>query len=154
MWYKVDFKKLAILMLPTFLRKPIVVAYLQSLLVPIDSVYYNWSVFRNDNIYKMQHNGQICYLRKALNDKFDPSLRRIYIGNGNRYERQYLYTTPEDRPRYLGTMYLHQNLDYADTGLDFIVYVPQEIIDESPFALKALIDFYKAGGKRYKIDKP
>jgi hypothetical protein len=126
MWYKVDFKKLAILMLPTFLRKPIVVAYLQSLLVPIDSVYYNWSVFRNDNIYKMQHNGQICYLRKALNDKFDPSLRRIYIGNGNRYERQYLYTTPEDRPRYLGTMYLHQNLDYADTGLDFIVYVPQD----------------------------
>lgn len=154
MWYSVDFKKLAILMLPTFLRKPIVVAYLQSLLVPIDSVYYNWSVFRNDNIYKMNHNGQICYLRKALNDKFDPQLRRIYIGNGNRYERQYLYTTPEDRSRFLGTMYLHQNLDYADTGLDFIVYVPQEIIDESPFALKALIDFYKAGGKRYKIDKP
>jgi hypothetical protein len=154
MWYKVDYKKLAILMLPSFLRKPILVAYLQSLLVPIDSLYYQWSVFRNDNIYKMQHNGQICYLRKALNDKFDPSLRRIWIGNGNRYERQYLYTTPEDRPKYLGKMYLHQNLDYADTGLDFIVYVPQTIIDESPFALKALIDFYKAGGKRYKIDRP
>lgn len=154
MWYKVDYKKLAILMLPTFLRKPILVAYLQSLLVPIDSLYYQWSVYRNDNIYKMDHNGQICYLRKALNDKFDPSLRRIWIGNGNRYERQYLYTTPENRPKYLGTMYLHQNLDYADTGLDFIVYVPQTIIDESPFALKALIDFYKAGGKRYKIDRP
>jgi hypothetical protein len=152
MWYKVDYNRLAVLLLPTFLRKPILVAYLQSLLVPIDSLYYKWSLFRNDNLYKVQHTGQICYLRKVLNDKMDGSQRRIYIGNGNRHERQYLYTTGENRPRYLGTMFLWQNSDYADTGVDFIVYAPQEIINTSPYELKALIDFYKAGGKRYKIE--
>ncbi|WP_268846728.1 hypothetical protein [Flavobacterium aestivum] len=152
MWYKVDFNRLAVLMLPTFLRKPLLVAYLQSLLVPIDSLYYKWSIFRNDNLYKVQHTGQICYLRKVLNDKLDVSRRRIYIGDGNRHKRQYLYTKGENRPRYLGTMFLWQNSDYADTGVDFIVYAPQEIINTSPYELKALIEFYKAGGKRYKIE--
>jgi hypothetical protein len=152
MWYKVDYNRLAVLMLPTFLRKPILVGYVQSLLVPIDKLYYKWSIFRNENLYKVQHNGQICKLRKALNDRFDPSERRIYIGDGNRFERQYLYTTGENKPRYLGTMFLYQNSDYADTGVDFIVYAPQEIIGESPYELKAQIEFYKAGGKRYKIE--
>jgi hypothetical protein len=152
MWYKIDYNRLAILDLPTFLRKPIQVAFLQSLLVPIDSLYYKWSLFRNENLYKVHHNGQICYLRKVLNDKLDSSLRRIYIGDGNSHKRQYLYTTAENRPKYLGTMFLWQNSDYADTGVDFIVYAPIEIINTSPYELKALIDFYKMGGKRYKIE--
>jgi hypothetical protein len=152
MWYKVDYNRLAVLMLPTFLRKPILVGYVQSLLVPIDKLYYNWSIFRKDNLYKVEHNGQICKLRKALNDRFDPSERRIYIGDGNRNERQYLYTTGENKPKYLGTMFLHQNSDYADTGVDFIVFAPNEIINALPYELKAQIEFYKPGGKRYKIE--
>jgi hypothetical protein len=152
MWYKVDYNRLAVLMLPTFLRKPILVGYVQSLLVPIDKLYYNWSIFRNENLYKVQHNGQICKLRKALNDRFDPSERRIYIGDGNRYERQYLYTTGENKPKYLGKMFLFQNSDYADTGVDFIVYAPKKTINELPYELKAQIEFYKPGGKRYKIE--
>lgn len=152
MWYKVDFNRLAVLLLPTFLRKPILMGYLQALLAPIDSLYYSWSIFRNDNLYKVQHTGQICYLRKVLNDKLDVSQRRIYIGDGNRFKRQYLYTTGENKPKYLGTLFLHQNSDYADTGVDFIVFAPQEIINTLPYELKALIEFYKAGGKRYKIE--
>jgi hypothetical protein len=152
MWYKIDYKRLVVLLLLTFMREPIMVSYLWALISPIDSLYYKWSLFRNDNLYKLEHTGQICYLRKVLNDRFDVSERRIYIGDGNRYERQYLYTTAENRPRYLGTMYLHQNSDYADTGVDFIVYAPIEIINTSPYELKALIDFYKMGGKRYKIE--
>ncbi len=152
MWYKIDYNRLGIVMLPTFLRKAVLVSYLQSLLVPIDSLYYKWSVFRTDNLYKVEHTGQICYLRKVLNDKLDVSLRRIYIGDGNRYKRPYLYTTSENRPKYLGTMFLRQRADYADTGVDFIVYAPIEIINTSPYELKALIDFYKMGGKRYKIE--
>lgn len=152
MWYKVDYNRLAVLMLPTFLRKPILVGYVQSLLVPIDKLFYNWSIFRNENLYKVHHNGQICKLRKALNDRFDPSERRIYIGDGNRFERQYLYTTGENKPRYLGIMFLYQNSDYADTGVDFIVYAPKEIINALPYELKAQIEFYKSGGKRYKIE--
>jgi hypothetical protein len=49
-------------------------------------------------------------------------------------------------------MYLHQNEDYADTGVDFIVWVPIEIITAQYYELVALIEFYKLGGKRYKIE--
>jgi hypothetical protein len=152
MWYSIDFNRLTILMLPPFLREVKLIGYVQSLLVPIDTLYYKWLLFRSENLYKVHHNGQICYLRKVLNDKLDASERRIYIGNGNKYERQYLYTTPENRPRYLGTLFLNRDYDYADTGVDFIVYAPKEVIKSSLFELQALTNLYKMGGKRYKIE--
>lgn len=152
MWYKLNVKKLGILLLPTFLRKPIVRAYLDVLLHPVSQLYDRWVNFRDDNLFKLEHNGQVCYLRKALNDTLDPSERRIYIGDGNRFLRQYIYTPGENKPRYLGKIPLYQSSDYADTGADFIVFAPIEIIDTEINQLKALIDFYKSGGKRYKIE--
>jgi hypothetical protein len=153
MWYKVEYNKLIVLMLPPFLRKAKLIGYIQALVAPIDTLYYKWTLLRKDNLYKVHHNGQICYLKKVLNDKLDPSLRRIYIVNGNRYKREYLYTRPENRPRYLGTLFLNRNSDYADTGVDFIVIAPKEIINSSPYELRVLIDFYKLGGKRYKVEE-
>lgn len=152
MWYKVDYNKIVLLVLPAFLRKPITASYLQAVIMPIANLYDKWRVFRDDNLYKLHHTGQVCYLRKVLNDKLDPSLRRIYIGDGQRYERQYLYTTGENKPKFLGTMYLRESADYADTGVDFNVYAPQSIIENSIYELIALLDFYKLGGKKYKIN--
>lgn len=153
MWYKVDYDKLAILLLPTILRKPKTIAFVQSLVFPISQLHYKWSQFRTDNLYKVEHNGQVCKFRGALNDRFDQTERRIYIGDGNKYERQYLYTTGENKPKYLGTMFLHETEDYADTGVDFIVHVPEAIVSGQFFELVALIEFYKLGGKRYKIER-
>ena len=152
MWFKVEYNKLALLLLPDFLRGDLIIAYVQTLFIPIDKLYYLWYKFRTENLYKVKHTGQICYLRKALNDKFDFMERRIYIGNGNTFIREYLYTTAENRTRFLGTMYLNKNEDYADTGVDFVVFVPLEIMNTLSFEVKALIEFYKLGGKRYKIE--
>ena len=152
MWYKVDYKTLVILLKPSFLRKPFLLAYLNCLVKPLSDVYDEWSSFRNDNIFKLNHNGQVCYLRKALNDECDPGERRIIIEEGNKYPRQYLYTQPENKPRYMGTMILYLNSDYADTGVDFIVRAPKSVMNESMERLKAMVEFYKLGGKRYKIE--
>ena len=153
MWYNIDFNKLVVLNQPTFLRKNIMVAFLRALIEPIKKLYYLWFIFRTANLYKLEHTGQVCYLRKVLNDRFDPSQRRIYIGNGNKYDRQYIYTTPELKPKFIGTMYLHPRSDYADTGVDFIVYAPAELLDTTNYEMKALIEFYKEGAKRYKIER-
>ena len=59
-------------------------------------------------------------------------------------------------------MYLRRGVDYADTGVDFIVKVPQEVWDSQKtptseigryrfFEMEALIDFYKLASKRYMI---
>ena len=49
-------------------------------------------------------------------------------------------------------MYLNQNEDFADTGVDFIVFVPQAIQTTQHHQLNALIQFYKLASKRYKIE--
>jgi hypothetical protein len=152
MWCKVEYQKLALLALPAFLRKPITVGYLQAFIVPIANMYDKWRWYRDENLYRVHHTGQVCYLRKVLNDKLDPSLRRIYLGDGQRYKRPYLYTTGENKPVFLKTMYLREASDYADTGVDFNVWVPQSIIDSSIYELKWLLDYYKLGGKKYKIN--
>lgn len=153
MWYKVNYRKLAIENTPTFLRKEVLVAFIHILKSPIISIYNNWLKMRKAQLYKIEHTGQVCYLRKSLNDSFDVSLRRIYIGNGNQYKRQYIYTRAEGKPKYLGKMYLRSRTDYADTGVDFIVFVPGSIVDTKIHELNAHIDFYKEGVKRYKIVK-
>lgn len=153
MWYKVDFYKLGMLLLPSFLRQQITLAFVKSMMCPLDNLYYKWSQFRDKNIYTLQHNGQVCYLRKALNDQFDPSLRRIFIEESNAFKRKYIYTKAEEKPRFLGKMYINQKINFADTGFDFLVFVPAQIIKTQIYELGAVIRFYKLGGKIYKIEE-
>lgn len=157
MWFNIDYNKLVVLLLPTFLRKPKLVGYLRALIMPLDTIYYKWYNWRIDNIYKLEHTGQICYLRVSLNDKFDPIERRIYITDGLEYDTFYIYTEAEDRTIWVHTesenkpIYLRTEAETADTGLDFLVYVPVEIYKKQKDALTAHIEFYRVAGKRYKI---
>ncbi|WP_289665585.1 hypothetical protein [Flavobacterium panacagri] len=131
--------------------------FVQTLLLPIDSLYYFWKNWRIDNIIKLEHSGQICYLRKILNDEFDPIEKRIRVESGNLYETTYIYTAGEEKEVSLYTetennpIWLRADSETADSGLDFIVWVPVGVYDASYFKLLSLINFYKAGGKRYNI---
>jgi len=152
MWYELDIKKLAVLLMPTFLRRTAHIKWLWMLVKPLEDIFYQWQQFRTDNIYKLNHNSQVCRLRKVLNDYFDPIERRIIIIDGYDYERQYLFTEVEQQPVYLGTMYLYRDSDYSDAGYDFIVLAPPELLDKDNYEMHALIDYYKLAGKRYNID--
>lgn len=151
MWYNLDINKLTALLTPTFLRKEKFLARLRALHFPLIKVIDDFNFHRNENLYNLTHNGQVCHLRKVLNDRFDVSARRIKITDGNRYKREYIYTLGEQKPRYLGKMYLRQNTDYSDTGVDFIVLIPRGLI-YNEYEMKALIEFYKLASKRYKIE--
>lgn len=126
------------------------IAWFELIVDGIDYIHYQWLQFRGDNLYKLAHNSQICYLRAALNDRFDASLRRIEISSGNAFTRQYIYTDAEQKPKWLGTMYLYDDADYEDTGVDFIVKVPSDLVF-SIYEMTALVDYYKLASKRYKI---
>lgn len=151
MWYEVDFKKLAILLLPTALRRAKVVAFTQALLSPIAELHYRWKQKRLADWYKIEHTGQVCYLRKVLNDSLDLSERRIYISDGDAFPRKHIYTRAENKPVFLGKMFIYQNSEYTNTGVDFIVYAPAEIIATKINELNALITYYKLASKRYKV---
>ncbi|MGJ5643196.1 hypothetical protein [Formosa sp. S-31] len=152
MWYSVDFYKLALNFQLIGLRKQKFIAWIYAFITPLVTTHTNWKQYRERNMYKLNHNGQVCHLRKVLNDYFDPDLRRIYIdGTGGEAAKTYIYTPVENQTKYLGTLTLFQSLEFADTGADFLVYVPQSIAQNQSYELRALIDYYRLGGKRYLI---
>lgn len=153
MWYNLNIKKFNIFLLIPMLRNPILIKYLFSINNPLQDIHYNWLQFRKDNLYKLNHNSQVCYLRKALNDRFDPIQRRIIITGSHRYKQQYIYTKPENKTKYLGTMHLRMDSDFADNGADFLVLVPKELLNNDNFEMKALINYYKLASKRYRIEE-
>lgn len=155
MWYNIDFNRLVLLLLPTFLRKPKLFGFVRALVQPLASLHYTWLYsFRDINVNKLSYNGQRCYLRKALNDRVDPELRRIYITNVPQLDENYLYQPAENLDYYLDTMYL--DLDYTEQGeqVDFVVYIPNwdratynRVINQ----IIAILEFYTLAGKTYKI---
>lgn len=152
MWSNVDFDKLGKLLLPLKLRQPKLMALVKGYLQPMITLHYNWTQFRNKKLYELEHTGQVCFLRGALNDAFDVDLRRIYIdGTGGDALKTYIYTPGEEQPEYLGKLWLRNSLEFEDDGADFLVYVPIAIANALNYELRALIDFYKVASKRYLI---
>lgn len=151
MWYKVDFDKLILLLLPTFLRKPVLFGYLKALISPIASLHYRWSKMRDENLKKLSYNCQRCYFRGALNDKFDPVLRRITFDDTLSLQQDYIYTPAENLDVYLGTMWLEQDFNYAGSTVDYLVLVPRDIMNAKLNEIVALIEFYNLAGKQYQI---
>lgn len=151
MWYNIDFIKLAKERLANFLRKPIALVFVGLLGAEIGNIHYAWLQKRTRDWYKITHTGQVCSLRKVLNDALDPIERRIYIGEGNAFPRKYIYTRAENKPVFLGTMFIYQNSEYLNTGADFIVFAPTEIVLGQINEMNALLKFYKLASKRYQI---
>lgn len=155
-WTEIDFNKLSVLLTPTFLRKKKMQAWLRVLIFPIAQLYAEWHNNRMQNLYKLRHNGQVCYLRKVLNDEFDSQLRRIRIDNGAGAKPFYIYTEGENKPKWLNAeaknkpVYMHGQSAYVGAEVDFYVHVPADLnFDENK--MRALMDFYRLASKRYKI---
>jgi len=151
MWYDIDFDKLGKERVAAFLRKPILLAFLNMVVLQISNLHYKWKQKRLTDWYKITHTGQVRLLRKVLNDALDPIDRQIYITNGNAFPRKYIYTGAEKKPVFIGKMFIYRNSEYLNTGADFIVFAPQDIIDNKINELNALILFYKLASKRYQI---
>ena len=151
MWYKINFDKLVVMLLPTFLRKPRMIAFITLFSAELTKLYNNWLVKKNEDEKWLYHNSQVCKLRKILNDEFDDLQRRIQITDGQLYERKYVYTLGEKKPVY-GKVFLRQNSDYADSGIDFYIIIPKELnIVQNQYKLEALVNRYRLASKRFKI---
>lgn len=125
---------------------------------PIKVIHNEFKVFRKNSIYKIVHNGQVMILEKVLNDAFDNTLRRIYITDSLIKDPLYIYSTPEQKPVYLGSEFLYDFSVFNDIGTDFNVIFPISLKPVTAFDLlnsenriKALINYYKLASKRYKI---
>lgn len=140
---------------PPFLRGSRFMAFLDSFIMPLESLYITFLKNRKQNLIRMEFNYQKFSLQKRLNDAFDQLQRRIRIVNAVQYEGVYLYTEAEDDQWFSKTRWLSDNPIYLRTEaeltseFDFIVEIPNTNINR--YQLQAEIDFYILPSKRYQI---
>ncbi len=104
MIFDIDFNKWIALMLPTFMRRRRLFAFVRALCAPLylgkNSLYQCFLEMRGDHIYRLSHNGQVCYLRAALNDAF--GLKKGFeIEDADEYEGEWIYAKDPSMPQQL-----------------------------------------------------
>jgi hypothetical protein len=157
--FNVDFSKLINWMLPTFRRNPVDFSWVSVLCSPVVQLYNEFMAKRAADLYELAHDSRVFSMQAVFNDRFDNATRRIYVTDGFTKDRLYVFTPTENKPIYIYTpaennpVYLYNPADYADTGVDFIVWVPTAVTMSSQdmIELTALINKYRLASKRFAI---
>ena len=149
----VNFHRLGASMLPVHMRQPRMLATVKALVSPLYVVQRLFLAYRDEVIYKINHNGQVCYLRGVLNDSFDMTERRIQVVDNIKNDFLLLYRREEMKEVNLGQRLLSRRDSVMADQLDFIIKVPGTLnsVDQEA-RLKSVVNFYKLAGKRYRID--
>lgn len=159
--YDINLRKWILLLLPTYHRRPFLAVLVYCTIAPLRYIYVKFLALRNDSIYRLEHNGQTCYLRAVLNDMFDAGKRRITVTD---YEQ----TTSEGKTIYMreldnetvvagrevmAPLVVNRRGFVGVSGIDFMINLPAEMegtIDD--VRLRAFVNAYKLVSKRYIIN--
>lgn len=154
--YNIDYTKAVQWLVPNWLRQTIMVNWLRALITPLVWLYQAFLRYRDAKNYELMITPQVCYLERMVNNRFDYTLRRIYISDGVWYDPLFVFQDAEDKPVYMVTdaeadpVYVYSESEAGQFADDFVVMVPNDIafnMDE----LKALLNSYKLAGTRYTI---
>lgn len=152
--FNLDIKKVTVWQTPAWLRKPTVLVILLAVTWPLRQVYNSFVAFMAAKLYRLSHNSQVCYLEAVLRDAFDTTLRRIFISDFDGRERIYFWPEVDRRDvDFSETQYFWPESDYADSGIDFTIHLPLDIVTNAAQMayLKSLANEYKMAGKQYNI---
>ncbi len=132
------------------------VAWLKALVSPIVDLYNEFKSYREDILYKLSHNSQVCYIEAVLNDAFDVVERRIYISDAGGEVVTLINRDTDGNSLIInddanGGIIIHNDSAYFGGSYDFIVNIPYQFTDAEIYRLKALVDYYKLAGKRYDV---
>ncbi len=100
MIFTIDFDKWIAEMLPMFLRRRRVFAFCRALCAPVVWLYGEFLNARSDHIYRLTHNGQVCYLRAALNDAFGLT-KGFEVEDADDYAGEWVYAKDPTMPQQL-----------------------------------------------------
>ena len=160
-YYNTDYTLLAILLLPTFLRRKIIIALMAAMLKPLGLLHGQFVSYSDSLIIRA--NNQVCYMQAMLNDEFDYYQRRIRVRVApvGVVDSLLLWREEQDKPILLcsegvaeSTPFLLFRDGQIGTGTSDI-----EIVFPSSFhlsvseeiQLKTLINRHKLASKKYRI---
>ncbi len=155
--YNVNWNKLVSWLTPARLFLPKVFALLKALVSPISSLHGLFISFRKQKLYDLSINSQVCRLEKLLNDKFDSVQRRIYITDGEKSKRKYIFKRSElvPLPVYLDAesnpTFIYKDAEITTITYHFIVNVPLGIKYKEA-VINSLLNTYRLPSRKYKLE--
>lgn len=159
--YDVEYKKLAVLLLPMCLRQRTLTALLSALVTPVQWLSERFAEYRRLKDIRLEHNGQVCRQRGLLNDQFDPVARRIRVTDNETQNvaviilRRLLHPVSRIDGRAKAgykALRIYRRGWEATGSVGFVIEIPRELrgtINEQE--LQAVVNTYKLAGTRYII---
>lgn len=155
--YKIDWARFVSFLMPSVLRREKLYLFIRSLLLPIQKLHTELLSTIGSIRYFFQHNGQVIYLEKVLNEAFVASYdvqthyatKEINILEGEVKLPEYIYLEIEQKPVY-PDIFLYSEAELRALNVNFIIEVPTT----NPYsdrAISELTNKYKLPGKSYKI---
>lgn len=159
---QIDYRKLVILLLPTFLRQPVLMAWLRAIAFPLQSLHDRHQAARTQRLYELRHTSQICYIKDALNNEFGITDYAngfeiedinapgnwvwIYDENVDRFddEQHMLFDDPT---------FIHDLSAILPPTSAFFVLVPQSVtLDETNRArIRSIVNKYRLASRTFEI---
>lgn len=164
MSYAIHILQLIVGLIPWYLRKELLIDWVDSLLSPLQTINDKLVNLSNEIRYRTAFNGQSILLKHVLNDKFDPIDRGIYISDGNIMPAVYHFFSPETNPvqaytwnaaetNLSGQVFTFFMSELETDYYEFVVNVPISLgILTTDALLNGIIKYYKLAGKRYIIN--
>ena len=135
-------------------------AWIKVILSPVQSLITLYDAYVLNKRNELKYNGQVMYLERCLNDKFDPINRGIYIDDAvaSGIVPVFIYNVAENQETVViyeaneteATTIIYENNELY--GEDFVVFVPVSVSNLIGHRrIKAVVDFYKITSKSFKI---
>ena len=161
---RIDYRKLVILLLPTFLRRPVLMAWLRAMVYPLQQLHDRHQAARTQRLYELHHTSQICFIKDALNNEFGITDYAtgfeiedidapgnwiwVYDENVERFDdEQHMLC---DEPTWI-----HDTSSILPPTSAFTVLVPKHIeIDETNDArIRSVVNKYRLASRTFEIVK-
>lgn len=154
--FTVNWNRLVNWLTPVPLRKPKMTAMLITVAKPVKDLYSDFLGYRDFTNYWLNINPQVCFMQKALNDRWDIADRRIRIVDAIEYNASPLFLKAENKPSRLFTKaegipkVLYTKAETAAFTVDFIVKVPADVVFDMS-EMRAFVEAMKLASKTFQI---
>lgn len=161
-YFTPDFSRLALMLLPTFLRKPLLCAVAQAMTSVFGRMNAETVQWRRLRLEDLKATGQVRVMRHRLNDLLDPIERRVEIADGTAPVQWFAYERgrqgPADcllkREDMMTSFPQCYRRGEAGGETGFVVRLPAEVYadNEKRSLCRAYVTQHKLAGKTFEIE--
>lgn len=153
--YQINYSKLVLLLLPTFLRQNVIVALLSALTSPIRMLYNSFIQYKDNTLQELEVTPQVFSLRNALNRAYNLQEGFIiedYVKQGDwlmlfdeiEYRSELLVIVEDDT-----YLLVHDQSTLQQVQGGFIVNVPNSLSASDYPRIRTIINKHKLMGIPY-----